>query len=66
MQLNDPHVETPGEVVSRVEHAMKYLLKERITLNPNCRFSTSNANTMDLDEAYQIHFILRSSVSKPL
>ena len=48
----DPHVETPEEVVSRVEAAMQYLPKERITLNPDCGFSPSSANPMDLDEAY--------------
>ena len=48
----DPHVETPEEVVARVERAMEYVPKERITLNPDCGFSPSSANPMDLDEAY--------------
>ncbi len=48
----DPHVETPEEVVARVEAAMEYIPKERITLNPDCGFSPSSVNPMDLDEAY--------------
>ena len=48
----DPHVETPEEVVARVEAAMAFVPKERITLNPDCGFSPSSTNPMDLDEAY--------------
>ncbi|MBI3943969.1 MAG: cobalamin-independent methionine synthase II family protein [Chloroflexi bacterium] len=48
----DPHVETPEEVVQRVEQAMAYVPAERISLNPDCGFSPSSANPMDLDEAY--------------
>ena len=48
----DAHVETPQEVVARVEKAMEYVPKERITLNPDCGFAPSSANPMDFDEAY--------------
>ena len=48
----DVHVETPEEVVSRVENAMEFVPKERISLNPDCGFSPSSSNPMDLDEAY--------------
>ena len=48
----DPHIETPEEVADRVERAMEFVPKERITLNPDCGFSPSSANPMDLDEAY--------------
>ena len=48
----DNHVETPEEVVQRVEQAMEFVPKERITLNPDCGFSPSSANPMDFDEAY--------------
>ena len=48
----DRHVETPEEVVARVEAAMEFVPKERISLNPDCRFAPSSANPMDLDEAY--------------
>ena len=48
----DPHVETPQEVVERVERAMELVPKERITLNPDCGFAPSSVNPMDMDEAY--------------
>ena len=48
----DRHVETPQQVVDRVERAMEFVPKERITLNPDCGFAPSSANPMDLDEAY--------------
>ena len=48
----DVHVETPNEIVQRVEHAMEYVPKERITMNPDCGFSPSSVNPMDIDEAY--------------
>jgi 5-methyltetrahydropteroyltriglutamate--homocysteine methyltransferase len=48
----DRHVETPQEVEQRVEAAMEFVPKERITLNPDCGFSPSSTNPMDLDEAY--------------
>ena len=48
----DRHVETPDEVVDRVERAMEFVPKERITLNPDCGFAPSSANPMDFDEAY--------------
>lgn len=48
----DPAVESPEEVFARVERAMDYLPRERLSLNPDCGFSPSSANPMDLDEAY--------------
>ena len=48
----DREVETPEQVVERVEEAMQYVDKERITLHPDCGFAPSVQNPMDLDEAY--------------
>jgi 5-methyltetrahydropteroyltriglutamate--homocysteine methyltransferase len=48
----DTHVETPEEVVDRVERAMEFVPHERITLNPDCGFAPSSRNPMDFDEAY--------------
>ncbi|MGH7321117.1 MAG: cobalamin-independent methionine synthase II family protein [Candidatus Rokuibacteriota bacterium] len=48
----DRRVETPEDVVARVEAAMRYVARERITLHPDCGFSPSVQNPMDLDEAY--------------
>jgi 5-methyltetrahydropteroyltriglutamate--homocysteine methyltransferase len=49
----DRHVETPDEVVARVERALAFVPKERLTLNPDCGFAPSSANPMDFDEAYR-------------
>jgi 5-methyltetrahydropteroyltriglutamate--homocysteine methyltransferase len=48
----DRKVESPEEVVARVERAMNFVPKEQITLNPDCGFSPSSVNPMDFDEAY--------------
>jgi len=48
----DRHVESPEEVVARVEGAMEHVDKSRITLHPDCGFAPSVQNPMDLDEAY--------------
>ena len=48
----DRQVEDPELVVERVEEAMQYVDKERITLHPDCGFAPSVQNPMDLDEAY--------------
>ncbi|MFQ5830051.1 MAG: hypothetical protein ACE5JD_12980 [Candidatus Methylomirabilia bacterium] len=49
----DRQVETPEQVVERVERALAHVPKERLTLNPDCGFAPSSVNPMDLDEAYQ-------------
>ena len=48
----DPNIEKAEDVVKRVEDAMKFVPVERLTLNPDCGFSPSSANPMDIDEAY--------------
>jgi len=48
----EPVVESPEEVVARVEAALKHVPPERVTINPDCGFSPSAVNPMDLDEAY--------------
>jgi len=45
-------VESSEQVVARVEGALRYVEKEQITLHPDCGFSPSVQNPMDLDEAY--------------
>ena len=46
------HVDTPEEIVARVEEAMKYVEPERLSLNPDCGFSPGRAAYAPLDEAY--------------
>jgi 5-methyltetrahydropteroyltriglutamate--homocysteine methyltransferase len=48
----DRKVETPAEVMARVEGALRYVDPARVTLHPDCGFSPSVQNPMDLDEAY--------------
>lgn len=48
----DRTVETPADVITRVQGALRYVDKERVTLHPDCGFSPSVQNPMDLDEAY--------------
>jgi 5-methyltetrahydropteroyltriglutamate--homocysteine methyltransferase len=48
----DRKVETPADVVARVEAALKHVPAERIVLHPDCGFAPSVQNPMDLDEAY--------------
>ena len=45
-------IETPQQVVDQVERVMEFIPKEHISLNPDCGFSPSSVNPMDLDEAY--------------
>lgn len=46
------HVDTPEEIVGRVEKAMNYVDPERISLNPDCGFAPGLASEIPLDEAY--------------
>jgi 5-methyltetrahydropteroyltriglutamate--homocysteine methyltransferase len=46
------HIDTPEEIVTRVEQALEYLPPERITLNPDCGFAPGNAADIPIDEAY--------------
>ena len=48
----DDHVETPEEVVARAQAAMEHVAPDMVTLNPDCGFSPSSQNPMDIDEAY--------------
>lgn len=47
------HIDTPEEIVGRVENALRHLPPERITLNPDCGFAPGNAAEIPIDEAYQ-------------
>lgn len=46
------HIDTPDEIVTRVEQALQYLPPERIGLNPDCGFAPGNAADIPIDEAY--------------
>ena len=44
----DRDVEKPDDVIRRVKGALRYVEKERTTLHPDCGFSPSVQNPMDL------------------
>ncbi len=46
------HIDTPEEIVARVEEAMKYVAPERLSLNPDCGFAPGLKVDMPLDEPY--------------
>ncbi|MFH0820891.1 MAG: hypothetical protein V1908_03905 [Candidatus Peregrinibacteria bacterium] len=47
------HIDTPEEIVARVEKALRYIAPERIILNPDCGFAPGSQAEVPLDEAYQ-------------
>ena len=46
------HVDTPEEIVARVEEAMRYVEPERLSLNPDCGFAPDKSFNIPLNEAY--------------
>jgi 5-methyltetrahydropteroyltriglutamate--homocysteine methyltransferase len=47
------HIDTPEEIVDRVEKALRYVAPERITLHPDCGFAPGSAADIPIDEAYR-------------
>ena len=47
------HIDTPEEIVARVEKALQYVSAERISLHPDCGFAHGSAADIPIDEAYQ-------------
>jgi 5-methyltetrahydropteroyltriglutamate--homocysteine methyltransferase len=47
------HIDTPEEIVARVEKALQFVAPERITLHPDCGFAPGSAADIPIDEAYQ-------------
>ena len=45
-------IDTPEEIITRVEEAMKYVAPERLSLNPDCGFAPGMAIDVPLDEPY--------------
>jgi 5-methyltetrahydropteroyltriglutamate--homocysteine methyltransferase len=46
-------IDSVGDIVSRVEMALKHLAPERITLNPDCGFAPGSAAVVSIDEVFQ-------------
>ncbi len=53
VSVHPGQIDTPEEIVSRVEQAMAYLPFDRIVLNPDCGFAPGSAAKVDIDEVYQ-------------
>ena len=47
------HIDTPEEIVARVDEAAKYVDWRRLSLNPDCGFAPDKRFDIPLDEAYQ-------------
>ena len=46
------HIDSPEEIVARVESAMQHVAPERLSLNPDCGFSPGKESQIPLEEAY--------------
>jgi 5-methyltetrahydropteroyltriglutamate--homocysteine methyltransferase len=46
-------IDTPEQIVARVEAALEHLAAERVTLNPDCGFAPGAGAVVSLDEVYQ-------------
>ena len=46
------HIDTPEEIVARVEAALEHVEPWRISLNPDCGFAPGSAAEIPIDEAY--------------
>ena len=52
IEPKSPTVESAELIVQRAETAMRFVDKERLTLNPDCGFATTARNSNGLDAAY--------------
>jgi 5-methyltetrahydropteroyltriglutamate--homocysteine methyltransferase len=47
-----PEIDTPEQIVERVQKALQHVGPERITLNPDCGFAPGKDHEIPLEEAY--------------
>ena len=47
-----PEIDTPEQIVERVEKALEHVAADRLTLNPDCGFSPGKDHGIPLDEAF--------------
>ena len=52
VDCRSPNIDTPNEIVDRVEQALKYVSPDRVYLHPDCGFAPGSAVDIPLDEAY--------------
>ena len=53
IEPKSPTAESAELIVRRAETAMRFVDRERLTLNPDCGFATTARNSGDLDAAYR-------------
>ena len=53
VDCRSPHIDTPEEIVVRVEEALNFITAERIYLHPDCGFAPGSAAEIPIDEAYR-------------
>ena len=53
VDCRSPHIDTPEEIVARVEEALNFIAAERIYLHPDCGFAPGSAADIPIDEAYR-------------
>jgi 5-methyltetrahydropteroyltriglutamate--homocysteine methyltransferase len=46
------HLDSPDEIVARVQKALEHVNSSRIYLNPDCGFAPGSAADIPIDEAY--------------
>ncbi len=47
------HIDTPEEIVARVEKALQFVPPQRLSLHPDCGFAPGSAADIPIDEAYR-------------
>jgi 5-methyltetrahydropteroyltriglutamate--homocysteine methyltransferase len=47
------HIDTPEEIIARVQKALPYVSPDRLTLHPDCGFAPGSAADIPIDEAYR-------------
>jgi 5-methyltetrahydropteroyltriglutamate--homocysteine methyltransferase len=52
VSVHPGQVDTPEEIVARVEQALEFLPRERVVLNPDCGFAPGSAAVVDIEEVY--------------
>lgn len=52
VSVHPGQIDTPEEIVARVEQALAKVSPERIVLNPDCGFAPGSAAKVDMDEVY--------------
>lgn len=53
VDCRSPHIDTPEEIVVRVEEALNFIAAERIYLHPDCGFAPGSSADIPIDEAYR-------------